>query len=242
MKSIQIEDDLYYFIASQTQDIGESASDILRRLVMPKSLTVIKPDTRVDTDTLDYSTDNMNDNTTHISPPDKIAETVKSVDTPSSPSTPSTLSSSNTFKTFNSNDTNSGTNNNANLADSTNQLCQASAVLNELEAQRLQAIPKIVERWLLVLSTIHKHNAHRFSRVLSISGRNRTYFATDKDTLLATGSSTNPKNVPSSSYWVITNNNTVKKISMLKEVAEQVGFNLSEIERLITIFAPEHIQ
>jgi hypothetical protein len=29
---------------------------------------------------------------------------------------------------------------------------------------------------------------------------------------------------------------------MLKEVAEQVGFNLSEIEKLISIFAPEHIK
>jgi negative modulator of initiation of replication len=47
--------------------------------------------------------------------------------------------------------------------------------------------------------------------------------------------------VPGSDYWVITNNNTAKKINMLKEVAEQVGFSLSEIEQLITIFAPEHI-
>jgi negative modulator of initiation of replication len=74
-----------------------------------------------------------------------------------------------------------------------------------------------------------------------MSGRNRTYFATDKDTLLATGSSTNPKNVPGSEYWVITNNNTVKKINMLKEVAEQVGFTLSEIEQLIATFSPEHV-
>jgi hypothetical protein len=28
---------------------------------------------------------------------------------------------------------------------------------------------------------------------------------------------------------------------MLKEVADQVGFTLPEIEQLITIFAPEHI-
>lgn len=34
MKTIQIEDDLYQYIASQTQDIGESASNILRRLLL----------------------------------------------------------------------------------------------------------------------------------------------------------------------------------------------------------------
>jgi negative modulator of initiation of replication len=190
MKSIQIEDDLYHFIASQTQDIGESASDILRRLVMPQSLTSPRQDTHAIAGTSNYSSSD----------------------------------------------------NNANLADSTTEACQASVVFSELEGQHLQAIPKMVERWLLVLSIIHKHNSHKFNKVLGMSGRNRTYFATDKDTLLATGSSTNPKNVPGSDYWVITNNNTVKKINMLKEVAEQVGFNLSEIEKLISIFAPEHIK
>lgn len=188
MKSIQIEDDLYHFIASQTQDIGESASDILRRLVMPDSL--------------------FNDGQ------------VTSIDV----ATPIYMS-----------------NNNVNNDQDTGQACQALAVFSELEGQQLHAIPKIVERWLLVLSIIYKHNTQKFVKVLGMSGRNRTYFATDKDTLLETGSSTNPKNIPGSDYWVITNNNTVKKINMLKEVADQVGFTESEIEQLITTFSPEHI-
>jgi negative modulator of initiation of replication len=190
MKSIQIEDDLYHFIASQTQDIGESASDILRRLVMPESLLNIEQSNKIDAANPVFALDNG-----IASPSPQGAE----------------------------------------------QICQASAVFSELEGQQLQAIPKMVERWLLVLSIIHKYHTQQFSKVLGMSGRNRTYFATDKDTLLATGSSTNPKNVPGSEYWVITNNNTVKKINMLKEVAEQVGFSLSEIEQLITILAPEHI-
>lgn len=188
MKSIQIEDDLYHFIASQTQDIGESASDILRRLVMPESLLKTGQDASVDEVKPVYSVDND----------------ISSIQ-------------------------------------STEQACQTSAVFSELEGQQLQAIPKMVERWLLVLSIIHKHNTQQFSKVLGMSGRNRTYFATDKDALLATGSSTNPKNIPGSDYWVITNNNTVKKINMLKEVAEQVGFSVSEITQLVAIFAPEHL-
>ena len=36
MKSIEIDDDLYAFIASQTKHIGESASEILRRLLLPE--------------------------------------------------------------------------------------------------------------------------------------------------------------------------------------------------------------
>lgn len=188
MKSIQIEEDLYHFIASQTQDIGESASDILRRLVMPESL-------------LNGGQNNHNDEAR--SPYSKASD--------------------------------------ENSAQSTDTTCQAAAVFAELEGQQLQAIPKVVERWLLVLSIIHKHNSQQFAKVLGMSGRNRTYFATDKDTLLATGSSTNPKNVPGSNYWVITNNNSLKKINMLKNVAEQVGFTASEVEQLITIFAPEPI-
>ncbi|MFT4810887.1 MAG: negative modulator of initiation of replication [Paraglaciecola sp.] len=187
MKSIQIDDDLYHFIASQTQDIGESASDILRRLVMPESLLNIEQANNIDA-------------AKHVYAIDHDFTSVQGAE----------------------------------------QICQASAVFSELEGQQLQAIPKMVERWLLVLSVIHKYHAQQFSKVLGMSGRNRTYFATDKDTLLATGSSTNPKNVPGSEYWVITNNNTVKKINMLKEVAEQVGYSLSEIEQLIAILAPEH--
>ncbi|MGF1724169.1 replication initiation negative regulator SeqA [Photobacterium nomapromontoriensis] len=34
MKTIEVDDELYRYIASQTQHIGESASDILRRLLM----------------------------------------------------------------------------------------------------------------------------------------------------------------------------------------------------------------
>jgi negative modulator of initiation of replication len=195
MKSIQIEDDLYHFIASQTQDIGESASDILRRLVMPDSMPNLSQEIKVDGS---RPGDSLNKNVTHHA-----------------------------YHAY--------------PAENADQPCQVSAVFSELEGLQLHVIPKIVERWLLVLSIIHKHNPQKFVNVLGMSGRNRTYFATDKDTLLTTGSSTNPKNVPGSDYWVITNNNTVKKINMLKEVAEQVGFNLSEIEQLITVFAPEHV-
>ena len=37
MKTIEIDDELYHYIAGQTQQIGESASDILRRLLLPQS-------------------------------------------------------------------------------------------------------------------------------------------------------------------------------------------------------------
>lgn len=186
MKSIQIDDDLYHYIASKTQHIGESASDILRRLVLPESMLSQNQSTDLDIQPLNSSN--------HIGDAEA----------------------------------------NHPLA------CDAKSVIDELEAKQLQSMPKMVDKWLLALSVIHKYHHAQFAKVLSMSGRNRTYFAVDKATLLATGSSTNPKNVPGSDYWVITNNNTVKKMTMLKSVAKIVGFTESDIQQLISLFAPEH--
>lgn len=44
MKSIEVDEELYRYIASQTQHIGESASDILRRLLMVPNQTVQQSD------------------------------------------------------------------------------------------------------------------------------------------------------------------------------------------------------
>jgi len=44
MKSIEVDEELYRYIASQTQHIGESASDILRRLLMVPDQTQQHPD------------------------------------------------------------------------------------------------------------------------------------------------------------------------------------------------------
>ena len=59
--------------------------------------------------------------------------------------------------------------------------------------------------------------------VLSIKGKGRDYFATSQQHLLSTGSSTNPKAIPASDYWVVTNNNTGKKAAILRQVASVMG-------------------
>ena len=41
MKTIQVDDDLYKYIASQTQNIGEGASEILRRLLLGDANAVV---------------------------------------------------------------------------------------------------------------------------------------------------------------------------------------------------------
>jgi negative modulator of initiation of replication len=172
MKTIEIEEDLYHFIASQTQHIGESASDILRRLVMPGAAASVKT---------------------------PVAKVINKQDSPAT----------------------------------------QTVLLNELVELKLLELPKMVDRFLAMLALLHRHHAISFSGVLSMSGRNRTYFATSKEALLATGSSTNPKQVPDSEYWVITNNNSLKKVTMVKEVAQLLGYSEKQIAQLVVLFYPE---
>ena len=103
------------------------------------------------------------------------------------------------------------------------------------------SLKKAIDRFMLVLSTLYKIDPSSFSEASQVKGRKRVYFAENEETLLANGNTTKPKAIPCSNFWVITNNNTVKKINMLKEVAAVIGFNNQSIARLVGIFAPEHI-
>lgn len=169
MKNIEIEDDLYAYIASQTQHIGETASDILRRIVMPEN-GIQKPTLKT------------------------------AVSVPKAPS---------------------------------------GNVFTQVTTEQLLEYPKMVERFLKILSVLESIHGAQFDEVLTLSGRNRVYFAKDKDTLLQASSVTNPKQIGESEFWVMTNNNTAKKASLIKEVAEVLGYSSNDAQRLAVLFAPE---
>ncbi|WP_166422862.1 Negative modulator of initiation of replication [Paraglaciecola sp. 20A4] len=169
MKNIEIEDDLYAYIASQTQHIGETASDILRRIVMPGN-SVQKPTLKT------------------------------AVSVPKAPS---------------------------------------ANVFTQVTTEELLEYPKMVERFLKILSVLETIHGAQFDEVLTLSGRNRVYFAKDKDTLLQASSVTNPKQIGESIFWVMTNNNTAKKASLIKEVADVLGYSANDAHRLAVLFAPE---
>ncbi|MFT5675196.1 MAG: negative modulator of initiation of replication [Paraglaciecola sp.] len=174
MKTIEIEDDLYFYIASQTQHIGEGASQILRRLVMPDSLG----------------------------------------------SAPSTEQNSETTG-----------------AGAVIQAVSHEDVFNLIDEAKITETTKMVERFLLILSALSQVHGESFAKVLNITGRNRVYFARDKDTLLETGSSTNPKQIPNSGFWVITNNNTAKKVSILRAVGDMLEYSQADLKRLVELFS-----
>lgn len=162
MKTIEIDDDLYHFIASQTQRIGESASDILRRLLNQQSTAVASNEAPI------------------------VAET------------------SNTEQ----------------------------KVFDILSKQDLQAEMSVVGRFLIILSALARAHKQQFAQVLEIKGRNRVYFGRQEADLLEAGSSTNPKQIPNSEFWVITNSNTTRKKMMLTEAALKLGYSQQEAETI----------
>lgn len=90
----------------------------------------------------------------------------------------------------------------------------------------------IVARFLYILSMLYKCHSAQFDAVLAISGRDRQYFATSEAELEASGTSTNPKQIPDAPYFVVTNNNTTRKKSMLTQVALELGYSPQQAEKI----------
>lgn len=191
MKTIEIDDDLYQFIASQTQQIGESASDILRRLLIV-SLTEAQapavPAAKNVTKT-------------------PVEESSKPVAQAAKPLVEKTATS-------------------AAPAD------KSGSVFDFISPQDLSAEQSVVGRFLFILSALSRAHRGDFAQVLEIKGRNRLYFGQSESSLLEAGSSTNPKPIPNTDFWVITNSNTTRKKMMLTEVATKLGYSSAEVERI----------
>lgn len=193
MKSIEIDDDLYAFIAGQTKHIGESASDILRRLLMPHS---------------------QNDN-----PPSAARQSSAAPAPAPAQSRPTTTAKPTTS------------------GKSSARRVTRSSIIERLDADTLASYTKRVDLFLFILSQLHELHPEDFARVEEIKGKNRVYFATSKEALLNTGSSTNPKQIPQSQYWVVTNNNTAKKLAMLEQVLQLLGYDNTTVETVMNRFA-----
>jgi negative modulator of initiation of replication len=191
MKTIEIDDDLYQFIASQTQQIGESASDILRRLLIV-SLTEAKA--------------------AALPLAKQPAKPV--VEEASQPAVPAaqTLVEKSVVSAV--------------PAD------KSGSVFDFISPQDLSAEQSVVGRFLFILSALSRAHRGDFAQVLEIKGRNRLYFGQSEASLLEAGSSTNPKPIPNTDFWVITNSNTTRKKMMLTEVATKLGYDAAEVERI----------
>lgn len=189
MKTIIIEDDLYAYIASQTQEIGEDASHILRRLLLGNAEAAVP---QVE-ESVTESTNNTDNETAAPQADNSVSK----------------------------------------------ESLKDESVFTLLATHQFDESSSRVEVFLTILSALYKTNRQTFDKVLSVKGRNRIYFSTSKEELLKAGSSTNPKQVPDSNYWVVTNNNTAKKVSMLTQVVDVLGYSEQDTVKLAKLFAPE---
>lgn len=184
MKTIEIDDDLYQFIASQTQQIGESASDILRRLLIASLTEAQAPAIPV--------AKSVTKTAVEVAP-EVVVDKIEVSTAPAE---------------------------------------KSGSVFDFISPQDLSAEQSVVGRFLFILSALSRAHRGDFAQVLEIKGRNRLYFGQSEASLLEAGSSTNPKPIPNTDFWVITNSNTTRKKMMLTEVASKLGYSSVEVERI----------
>ncbi|OOF67593.1 replication initiation negative regulator SeqA [Rodentibacter caecimuris] len=213
MKIIEVDEELYQYIAGKTQSIGESASDILRRLLNLPALTVAQ---------LEWN--DVNENGAKKS-------AVKNDNLLSSPSEQRELESLSDSKNQNT------------LAksvkkqseDAINHIVEKVRAL--LNSESFQEETKAVGRFLAILRILYRTNPESFAQATeSLQGRTRVYFARDEGTLLIAGNHTKPKQIPDTPYWVITNTNSGRKMLMLESAMQSMQLPDSLIDEVRSYF------
>ncbi len=204
MKNIEIDEELYQYIVSNTQAIGESASSILRRLLLLEE----------------------SHHTTSVAQAQKHAEaevlTKKQVAVTSEVERTDTQASSQLAQ--------------ASLA--TEQSVSRESVFNFINKEELAMQRGAVGRFLLILAALYRAHPKQFNVVTNIAPKEsarknkRLYFAHSEAELAASGSSTKPKQIPESPFWVMTNSNTTRKKMMLTKAAISLGYGIEEVEKI----------
>ncbi len=169
MHTIEIDDDVYSHLLRNTVKIGESASDILRRLL-----------------NVPVAGAGANGSTASSS----RGRSIRASDSPEPPNE---------------------------FAD-----CLSDPLFH---AER-----DVVGKFLFALSYIHRRDPKGFEKVLNLSGRRRKYFGRSSDELKKYGSSVFPKRIPDSPYYVVTNNDTTKKRTILGDVMRLLGYSADAID------------
>jgi negative regulator of replication initiation len=100
---------------------------------------------------------------------------------------------------------------------------ELTAALNDPEFLRLRSA---VDKMLHLLGVAYRLRRETFERVvLPIRGRRRRYFAKSEAEVANSGNSTQPRNIPGTEIWVMTNSPTPQKRDMLEEALRLLGFS-----------------
>ena len=214
MKIIEVDEELYRYIAKQTQSIGESASDILRRLLhLPAN-----PSATLDFVSFDGSI------TEDAVKSDAVLESeVKLTNAPSQKET--FLESKTAAPKMAKKQSN----------EAINQISDKVRLL--LNSDEFKEESKAVVRFLAILRVLYRTDPESFAQATeSLQGRTRVYFARDEATLLMAGNHTKPKQIPDTPYWVITNTNSGRKMLMLEGAMQSMNLPESLIDEVRAYF------
>ena len=228
MKNIEIDEELYQYIASNTQFIGESASSILRRLLSLETNLASDLEKRQKNLSQSRQEQTLADNQQEELPDAKQ-------DTQSVANKVKNKAETKTKKTSTQRNSVSETvalESKASSATSAAVLKSNESVFNYINKEELAMQRGAVGRFLLILAALYRVHTQKFSLVTDIRGRDRLYFADSESDLTASGSSTKPRQIPDSPYWVITNSNTTRKKMMLTEVAVSLGYGDGDAEKI----------
>jgi len=159
MRTIEIDDEIYDHLVKNTRELGEGASDILRRLL-------------------------------------DLADTKGSVTTP--PSDQPTH--------------------------------EFTAALSD---PKFRQGSYAVDKYLYILAAAHELKPTQFEKILGMKGWSRVYFARGREEIAKSGSSTQPKRIPETPYWALTNSQTRTKRKLLREALTAMEFSAAAIQAAI---------
>ncbi|QIR14549.1 replication initiation negative regulator SeqA [Shewanella aestuarii] len=223
MKYIEIDEELYRFIAGKTERIGESASEILRRLL---NLPVEQVDEQRPEAISQPGFDALDANAREA-----LFNKAKNIVEQLVTHRPKTLSVTNSEVLEPQVAQTS-------VPQSVSELKSIDSPLPEFNFDDLKDKKLISEqkgavgRFMFLLSGLANLVGNDFNQVLKIQGKGRLYFACSKQELLDASQSANPKQIGSSGYWVTTNNNTAKKKRILTEALVLLGCDTEKAQSI----------
>lgn len=186
MKIIEVDEELYQYIAANTQSIGESASDILRRLLSFSSPKAVAKELN--------SVSEASPNVETRQPAESQRPTASAMSHEKAEPAPAPKKQSQEAIQM--------------VINRLNNVLQSDAFQQESKG--------VVRFLMILTALYRANPESFAQATESLQGRTRVYFARDEATLLQAGNHTKPKQIPETPYWVITNTNSQRKMLMLE--------------------------
>lgn len=107
----------------------------------------------------------------------------------------------------------------------------------------ISAYSTAILRFMCALAWLHKKHGSDFAMVQHYTGRGRTYFAKNPQVILDGGSSTGPKRIPGSEFWVCTNLSNKIKGQILDGVMTILGYSSQDRKPWISaVEGEDHVE